>query len=225
MCGAALVDRPMHRPDHASMLVTAAPDQGQLIDWSLTGRVAMIFPRSRAANFPAALAIARQASQYAEHPISGVPHHWAGFGRSREQVARAIALINLVRGIKGFQVFAGGVRADWARVLRVLECYLQSCSCTDWRAHCHVVVDGHRLESPGGGVRDTLPSQIVTHSLRPAPGDGLSWAASAERETFPCRYLLQRHFHYQPGHPAERGAQVQAAAVREGCAWCPNLNA
>lgn len=40
---------------------------------------------------------------------------------------------------------------------------------------------------------------------------------------FPCRLLYQRGFRPVPSHPSPIGAQIYAAAVREGCDWCPHL--
>ncbi len=41
-----------------------------------------------------------------------------------------------------------------------------------------------------------------------------------DRYLFPCSFLKPR-FRFQTDHPASPQDQIQAAAVKEGCAWCP----
>ena len=42
---------------------------------------------------------------------------------------------------------------------------------------------------------------------------------------FPCSYLLEFGFRFQTAHPASPEDQIQAAAVKAGCAWCPYFDA
>lgn len=44
-------------------------------------------------------------------------------------------------------------------------------------------------------------------------------------QVFPCRHLHYHGFRYSLAHPSTYADQLQAGAVREGCAWCPNFNA
>lgn len=199
---------------------------GDLIGWSLAGSVAMVFPKSKSASYGPALALAQQAQHYGEQEIGGALMHFAGFGRDRHQAALALSVLDYLRGVKGLQVFGGGqMLLEPHRVAAVLDCFLKACGCDDSRAHCVVVVDEPTVVAVGGGVRQGVVPAIDLPRL-----DNLAdWlerqpaAAQPARVLFPCRYLLQRNFRFQPDHPAGRLAQVQAAAVREGCDWCPNL--
>lgn len=189
---------------------------GSLIDWSRGGVIAVVFPKTKSASYDAAVNLARQADQYAEQTLGTSLFHLAGFGRSREQVARALAVVRYLRSVKGFQIYAGGSALQEAsRVEDVLQCYLEASGCTDPRAHCVVVVDEATLHAVGGGVR-------VGAMLDRAWHDVLS--SATKHRAFPCRHLLHRNFRFQPGHPSSEIDQLQAAAVREGCDWCPNLN-
>lgn len=42
-----------------------------------------------------------------------------------------------------------------------------------------------------------------------------------QQDPFPCRWLHSYGFRPQAGHPASLPEQIQAAAVRQGCDWCP----
>lgn len=201
---------------------------GDLIGWSLAGSVAMVFPKSKSASYGPALALAQQAQRYGEQEIGGALMHFAGFGRDRHQAALALSVLDYLKGVKGLQVFGGGqMLLEPHRVAAVLDCFLKACGCDDSRAHCVVVVDEPTVVAIGGGVREPVARPIDVPRL-----DGIDdWLArrpawtEPKRLSFPCRHLLHRNFRFQPDHPASREAQIQAAAVREGCDWCPNLNA
>lgn len=47
----------------------------------------------------------------------------------------------------------------------------------------------------------------------------------ASDRIFPCRHLNSYGFRLSPMNPANYDDQLQAGAVREGCAWCPNFKA
>lgn len=201
---------------------------GDVIAWSLAGLLAMSFPKSRLHSYDAAVNVARQAQHYAEQHVGKTLMHFAGFGRSREQMARALSVVRGLRSAKGFQIYAGGqLLAEWHRVEVVLRCILQSMGNEDPHSHCVMMVTDRFV---GAGQRGDA-SRLLTHSQpldlnwdammnldldAPAPADRLV--------AFPCRYLLyNRQFRFQPGHPASEPEQLHAAAVREGCDWCPNF--
>lgn len=200
------------------------PGTLQTVDWSLDGLMAIVLPKSRSTAYPAALALAQAADHYIEQAAGKQVYHLAGFGRSHAQAARALELLRLARPLKGVQVFMrGALHVDLWQLDKVLKCYLQACAATDPRAHCMVVVDEPTVVAVGGGVREPVVRPIDVPRLD-AIGDWLArqpkWQ-EPRRLVFPCRHLLHRNFRFQPDHPAGRAAEIQAAAVREGCDWCP----
>ncbi|RQO57995.1 hypothetical protein DBR47_14480 [Paucibacter sp. KBW04] len=207
---------------------TALPskaDASTLVAWSSMGSLAVMFPKTRSAAYDAAVGAAQKAELYTEQLMGKTLFHLAGFGRAREQVSLALMVIRHMRGIKGFQAFGRGAEVmDRFQIEKVLTCFVQAAGCADTQAHCSVVVDERSLFAVGGGVRESLDSTIHVSIGRPPPMPGLEWVASIGRRTFPCRYLLQRNFRFQPDHPASEADQLQAGAVREGCDWCPNFS-
>lgn len=195
------------------------PSTEALVQWSLSGLLAIVFPKSRSTAFPAALALAERADLYEVQQAGKAVYHVAGFGRSEGQAARALEMMRLLRGLKGVQVFVrGALSADPWRLQRTLECYLASCGSADPRAHCVVMVSDDEL-------RHGLPSSVSLRDMggrQPPPG--LEWVKHIGMRPFPCRMVKEYGFRLQPGHPASEADQIQAAAVRVGCNWCPNFN-
>lgn len=184
-----------------------------LFDWSLSGCVAVAFPKSKASGYAGAVQIARQAAHYVEGDIGGTLMHFAGFGREREQVARALGCIQQLAGIKGLQVYAGGAMLqERYRAETVLQCYLQASGCRDPRAHCCVSVDAGTMWQLGPAMRAVGIGRFS--GVGPSP---------VGRVIVPCRLLVTRGVRYQTDHPSSEADQLQAAAVREGCDWCPNF--
>lgn len=200
-------------------------DASTLVAWSALGSLAVMFPKTRSAAYEAAVGAAQKADLYTEQLMGKSRFHLAGFGRTREQVTLALMVVRHMRGIKGFQAFGRGAEVmDRYQIEKVLTCFVQAAGCADAQAHCHVVVDEATLFAVGGGVRESLYTSIHVSLGRSTPRPGLEWVNSIGRRTFPCRYLLQRQFRFQPDHPASEADQLQAGAVREGCDWCPNFN-
>lgn len=205
--------------------VTAQRPQPDLIGWSLNGLLAVRFPRSRAASYAPSVAVAQTAEHYGESMIGGTLFHWAGFGRSRDQLARALSVVHGTHAIKGFELYAGGqLLAEWYRAEAVLRCCLQAAGCGDPRAHCQVVVESTSVLSIGDDCR-ALSWGMLSEGLRAQASDLLTDTPRPRHDLtiFPCRYLLKMNFNYQLGHPASAADQVQSAAVRYGCDWCPNF--
>ena len=181
-----------------------------LVRDSIEQVVAVSFPKSRSAGYAAAVNIAQQAAKYGEAEMSGTLFHYAAFGRSREQVALALAVTRYLEGIKAVQFYAGGkLILERFRIESVLTCYLEACACTDHLAHCNKVVT-----TPfSGAVADNELVSLDLDDLR-APAGYL----------FPCAFLLQWGAPgLQRGHPSSPQDQIQAMAVRKGCDWCPNF--
>lgn len=181
-----------------------------LVGDSIEHVVAVSFPKSRSAAYSAAVNIAQQADKYGEADMNGTLFHYAAFGRSREQVARALSLTRYLEGIKAVQFYAGGkLILERHRIESVLTCYLEACACNDHLAHCNKVV-----AAPfSGAVADNELVSLDLDDLR-APAGYL----------FPCAFLLQWGAPgLQRGHPSRPEDQIQAMAVRKGCDWCPNF--
>lgn len=189
---------------------------------SARGSIAITFPKSRSASFEMGLAAARLAENYAEGLIGSSFLHCAGFGVSRDQLANALVAVRNLHRIAGFQAFGrGSIIRESFKIERVLECYLTASACSDPRAHCVVVVEEERLYT-----RQREPVQMtVSISLgstpKPRPDTfGLNKVGMRE---FPCRFMHQWGFRYQKEHPSGEPEQLQAAALRLGCEWCPLL--
>lgn len=185
-------------------------------EWSLHGSVACIFPKTRASGYEPAVRAARNAQRYKEDNLL----HVAAFGTTREQISFAIVVINQLRSTKGLQVYGGGkcVQDKW-RIEDLLECVITGSSCTDPKAHCTVIVDEDRLLSHEPHLASL---QVYIGEAESAAPDRFGLWRVGTRE-FPCRYLFEHGFRFQQGHPSSEADQIQAAAVRAGCDWCPHL--
>lgn len=190
-----------------------APKQSfDLVAASLQAGLSASFPKSRSAAYAPAVAISKGAAGYQESGIEGGLIHFVSFARTREDMARALALLTTLRGYKGLLVYAGGKLLDWSRAIRVLQCYADASVCDDPRAHC--IVSVHR-ESVTSRAEWNAPSIDITPDFMKA-------AAMGSSMLFPCRLLVMAYgFRIQSGHPSSERDQIHAGAIREGCAWCP----
>jgi hypothetical protein len=178
------------------------------------------FLHSTSIAYGAAVQIAIGAPHYGVLGTGRGTMHVAGFEPTREDAARALALLNLIREWKGVQAWCRGKQliGHW-NILKVLDCYLAAESCADWRAHCVVTVDLERArEQPGGGgmglfIKVLEPGQKPP--TRPPPVQ--------DYRAFPCR-LAQPFFRFDPRHPSSYADQAQASVVRQGCDWCPRFD-
>lgn len=202
-----------------SSTIPATSSGFDIVIASLDSSIAVVFSKSRGAGYDAAVNFARQAARYEENQVGSSLFHFAAFGRSREQAALALALVRNLRGVKGLQVLAGGkLLQESHRVEAVLSCYLDSSSLDDPRAHCVEMVNKSHLQE-----------RFLSGIAAPKVSIGLDFVSldgevAHEVIPFPCRYLRARNFKFQPGHPSAEADQLRAAAVREGCDWCPNFN-
>ena len=163
------------------------------------GLVAVLFPGTRFAGLPAAVALAGGADKCVR--ISS-PHgpatFWVEFGRSPAQASVAAALLGLIGSRPGVVVFLGGrpVGQAWGAVQtaeRVMRCYAGACTLPDPRASCW-------------SVSTSLFSDGAPHP--PA--------------LFPCRHILRMvPSPLSRGLPVSEVDQVAARAVDAGCASCP----
>ena len=186
---------------------------------SRTGLLAVSFAKSPSAAYPLAVNVAQGAARYAEAEIGKQQVHLVAFAKTPDDATRALALLHYVAGWKTTQVFAAGKLVTNAYgVVEVLECYLQAGACTDRTAHCQTVIDDPYAAE---GAPD---DEGFTFTMRLAldPSD-FSQRVEVDRYLFPCSFLKAR-FRFQTDHPASPQDQIQAAAVKEGCAWCPHFD-
>ena len=184
-----------------------------LIGDSRSHLLALSFSKSASPAYPLAVNIAQGAAKYAEVEVGHKPVHLVAFARSRDEAARALALMGYVSGWKTTQVFAGGrlMQRPYA-VQQVLECYLGASACRDRTAHCHRVID-----DPYDTQLDPEDAFTIRVSTGPEPP---RQRVEIGRYLFPCS-LLKDRFRFQVDHPASPEDQIQAGAVGNGCDWCP----
>lgn len=202
----------------ASPIISVSASGFDVITASLAGSVAVVFSKTRGSGYDAGVNFARQADRYEEAVVGGSLFHFAVFGRAREQAALALALIRNMRSTKGLQIIAGGkLIQEWLRVESVLACFLNASALSDNRAHCvEMVHESHLIERFLSREDRKIVSLDIEFLKTTKEYSGRVIA-------FPCRYLRSRNFRFQCGHPASKEDQLQAAAVREGCDWCPNF--
>ena len=192
----------------------AVAEAVDLLSESRTGLLALSFAKTASEGYPLAVNVAQGAARYAEVEIGTRLVHLVAFAKTPEDAARALALLHYIAGWKTTQVFAAGkLVANAYGVAEVLECFLQGTACRDRTAHCQSVIDDpYDPERAGESEGFT-----VRLSLDPA---GFRKPVEVDRYLFPCSFLRPR-FRFQTDHPASPQDQIQAAAVKEGCAWCP----
>lgn len=183
---------------------------------SLRFLLVIVFPKSSSKNFSLALNIAEGAKQFGVSKVGGKPIYFACFGKNQVDVGRAIAVLDYVRTWKGVQIFSGGrLLLNTYGIEQVLSCFLKAQSCKDPSAHCHSIIDDP--------FSDEIEDESLSISIHASEHPPLIQEIEIKRFLFPCNFLLQR-FRLQKEHPATVENQIQAAAVSQGCDWCPNFN-
>jgi hypothetical protein len=143
-----------------------------------------------------AVELAHGAAKYSEATIDKKLIHAVAFGKTKEEAARASALIKIVVGWKGTQIFTAVGGANPYHIIEVLDCYLQSFSASDHQAHCHVsYLDRYR----GHEELYLVPCRHL---------HGWFYSIVEDQELNPARFA----------------DLVQALGVRKGCSWCPNFD-
>lgn len=163
--------------------------------------IAVLFPKTRAAGYTAAVNLAMQGVKYGEGDVDGKLYHSAVFGKSKEQIGRALALYRHLSGVKSVQYFVGGqIITQTHRIQDVLSCLIDAEACNDHRAHCQKVITDPFSDN----------------------GESLGFS----NYLLPCTYLERfGRVILSRKHPSSPTDQVQALAVKRGCEWCPNFNA
>jgi hypothetical protein len=189
--------------------------------------ICVLFGRSRSKSFGAALLAARHADRYMVETVDGYKLHAACFGRSSGQAFAASQLIAIAGKWKGVQIYAGGRLVEssgvWPeRVKRTLLCFAKSGRASDRSAHCCVVKrrfqcyvpDRGKAVAPLASIKD---GEITLHVL---PAGQIP--PSRQALVIPCRRTVEEIMYvFAEGNPASLDDQLQAAAVRAGCEWCP----
>jgi hypothetical protein len=175
------------------------------------------FPKSNSKNFPFALALAQSAAKYAFFSFMGKDMHMAAFSRTEADAGRAVAVLSYISNWKGALIFSRGKMLQSSyQIAGVVDCYLKSCACKDYRAHCHRIIDDPSLE------KSYNTSMSFTISLVERPR--MTKTVFIDRYSFPCKYLFP-YFHVQRDHPSRIEDQIQAAGAQQSCHICPNFNA
>ena len=201
---------PNHAPAKTKQIRRTTIDP---INDSLRFALVLCFGPSTAAGYPTAVLHARRLKNYTEHRDAGTLTHYCCICATRAELARAAAIIDLLRLIRSLSVYANGSPVgNLHHLTAVLRCYLQAEACRDHTAHCHVVDEQRH---PYGGAFVTLRVDLAA---RPRTGP----PEVIPRYLFPCA-LLHGRFRLQPGHPAEPTDQIQAAGVKQGCHLCPHF--
>jgi len=183
---------------------------------SVNSLLVVVFPNSASKNFAFALNIAQLADVYAVTEVGGKTMNLAVFSRCRDQAGKAIALIKYANSWKGVMYFCRGkLLVNRYQIVKVIECFLESCSCRDNKAHCHIVIDDPFLER--------IQDMSLTISIRMVDVPLLKKECTIDLYSFPCKYLYNR-FKFQKNHPSTPQDQVQAGGVEIGVDVCPNFN-
>ncbi len=183
---------------------------------SIASLVVVAFPKSNSKNFSFALSLAMSAGKYGNARFDDKDMHVACFSKTQADAGRASALLAYVGGWKGVLVFSGGkIVQHTHQISQVISCYLESCACRDSRAHCLAIIDDPASEI-GRNVDLSLTIRITD---KPSPKQQVEIG----RYAFPCSYLLP-WFKFEMEHPASIEDQIQAAAVKRGCDFCPHFD-
>jgi|SRR5690625_29829 len=178
------------------------------------GKLAVVvFPKSPSKNFPIALSIATQVT-LRQTAMDSKAMYIASFSKSERDAKLLTALLECVGSWKGVVIYASGrIVSRWYEFTDVLSCYLESCLCTDYRAHCFKIIDDPEfqpIESLGLSISinvDPTPTKVV----------------AVDRYTFPCAKIYQST-RINPEHPASYEDQIQASAVKRLCNLCPRFD-
>jgi hypothetical protein len=158
--------------------------------------VAVSFLQSRSWAYAPAVEVARQAARYDELIIGSSLIHCALFGRSRDEAARAHSVLRYVQKFRGTQVYAGGQMVQNIHtVTRILQCYLNSCACSDPAAYCSFVFQGYIIP-----CRQLDQGWIIFDSRIPATPAAQVEAAAVRRGVNWCPVFQVQNVHQITSH-------------------------
>ncbi len=180
--------------------------------------VVVMFVRSRSEAFSLALDVARGAHLFAELDLRPMKVFAAGFLSTAKGARQAMDLIHYVRGWRGTHFYAQGrmIIGEMEPAIHleaVLQCFANSCSARDYRAHCFRLIDDP--------FRPLSPYRTFDHV---APYFR-HYEAAAEDGTyvFLCSHMI-KWFRVQRDHPASIPYQIQAEGVARMCDVCPRFD-
>jgi len=175
----------------------------------------VVFARSTSSFYPLAVGVARGAYSYSELVVGKQTTHFVVLAKTKDDANRAWLLIKYLSGSKGLQIFSKGRPVQNVfSLLDVLQCYMTSCACNDYRAHCYKMLEDPLKERDSGNLSISISLSTEPKNSKPTV---------VERFLFPCKHL-ERYFRFQKGHPSSLPDQIQAASVERDCDWCPNFN-
>lgn len=185
------------------------------------------FPKSRSANFPIAIGLAKSATVYGEQPVEGRMLYWAGFTKSQSDLKVAAELIRLAGSWVGAITRINGhnVKSPFNAYL-TLSCYQEALQCTSQVAHCHKVIDDPfhpNYESHSQKVKEVT-------NLFLDEENSLETEEEIKEFSFPCKKMLESsmfhsQFKFGRSYGASSQEQIQAAAVEYGISICPFFDA
>lgn len=190
------------------------PDQPpDLLSESSEKLAIVVFSKSSSKNFPIALSIARQAT-LRQSSVDGRPIYVAYFDKTERGAKLAVSLLEYVGAWKGVIIYScGRLIKSWYEFTDVLVCYLESCLCNDYRAHCFKMIDDPAYR-PGESPGLSVPILSGLMSIK---------RVEVDRYTFPCVKIYQS-MTFQTDHPASYQDQIQALGVKRLCHSCPNFD-
>lgn len=209
-----MIDKKLH--------ALAVPDGTiNIVAESFNSIMVLTFPKTRGASYEAVANFASQADRHECVPMDKTYYHIAAFGANEMQAALALAIIMNHTGKNALQIISNGkFLPDHYKVQRALQCYIESCSCADPKAHCVEIVHRSHLLRGNLSLPDSVGIDLTLDFELPRPKGG---ERPGDVIAFPCRFVRERGFKFQPQHPSTEADQIQAYAVREGCNWCPNF--
>lgn len=202
-------------------LALSHPELLDVFELSRNHLLAIIFSKTPSPYYKLAVNIASGAQVYRTFDIDKTTVHMCAFAKTPTESARALAVIEYVRGWANTQILVGGrmlVRNAYY-LQQTLRCFQDSAACESIEAHCVVVVTEavrQRHVSRGGG----LNISITVHEGQAPPPEP---AIPLPRYEMPCKHAWQPRM-LDPDHPATLAQQVQAFAVGRDVAWCPNFD-
>lgn len=185
------------------------------------------FPKSRSANFPIALGLAKSASVYGEQSIEGRMLYWAGFRKTSSDLKTAAELMRLSGDWVGAITRINGhtLKRPFNAYL-TLSCYQEGVQCTNTAAHCNRVID-----DPFHPNYDSYSQKVKRPDSTPLfQTNYLETEEEIKEFVFPCKKMLEQsiahpQFTFKRRHAVSGQEQIQAAAVEYGISICPLFDA
>ncbi len=204
--------------DHKN--IALAPIELTPVETSRDFLLVILFAKSTSKSFHLTLKLATKASHFAEGILEGKTHYLVGINKNNEDLILAKSILDYVSKWTGTRVYVSGNEHRSAyQVMMVIDCISKALKCNDPKAHCYVIADHPLIGRMKSDVAWDMP--ITLSGIDPR------WKElkKAPKLLFPCRYIQPYYDTIQHGHPSSPQDQIQAAAVRHGCHWCPLFDA